>query len=199
MRIHAAHLGLGAVVYTEPIGPSAGVSIARAKEACTIATGRWDDAAGGCRLPEARPAPSWCDWVPFSGSLEACRVPSVQELESYGAYTAYKIAQKDKAGCPPTYKDGRMVPTAAGCETTGAEAAQQIMVVSNQSAVNSVDSAGCEYQAALNHPTLTQLFGPAVACGVTDPFDKDHYGWLIYVVLGVGALLAVSIFVGGRR
>lgn len=218
MRVPAAHIGLGRFQLaglSDPVPPSDGVSVETARAACATAKGTWDAGAGGCRLPGEGPNIaavrdfSSCSWWKFTGP-ESCwnvplftpigaELPTADDLAALSAYTAYKIAQKPVAGCQPTYSNGRMIPPPANCTTTGAQAAQTIMDTAQADAQYQVAGAGCEYAAALNHPVLSQVVGPSLACGLTDPFDADHYGWLVYAAIAAVGVVAVLMLMGGRR
>lgn len=200
MRIPAHILtgpGLAGVTFSDPIPPDPGVSVDTAKQACAIAQGTWDDAAGGCRVPDYEAPPSWCG--PFGGWIfDACTLPSAADLTKVSSYTAYKIAQKPVAACQITYRNGQMIPADPSCTTSGADAAQTIMTVATQQSQDlAAQNLNQVCGAAASSPQLTALFGGDLVCDLADPFHTK--GWMIYAAIGVGAALVLSILMGGRR
>jgi hypothetical protein len=197
MRVaaHSIH-GLGAVAMLVP--PDPGVSIERAQRACAIAKGTWSTEGNGCMVPDVPSPPTWCDYVPFSTALfNECALPTADQLALAGSYTAYKIAQKDTAACQPTYVNGQLVPAAADCTTTGEQAAQEVMSTGAAQGTDLVTQAGPEYTAALEHPWLSSIVGPAITNDLAHPFSSN--GWMIYAGLAVGGLLIANLLFGGRR
>lgn len=190
------------------VPPDPGVSVEIAKKACAIANGEWRESAGGCAIPDLREIPSWCSFVPFSDFSASCQPLSAAELATLGSYTAYKLAQKEQAAAQLVYNQetGRLQyggydPRDPGRReiVTGEEAARQVMETSQRQSQDLVNKAGCEYQTSLEHPTLTAMFGPSIACGLANPFDPDHFGWLMYLGVGAVVLLGGMMLFGGRR
>ena len=134
-------------------------------QACGIARGTWQ--SDGCLLDIGESMPSYCDWVPFASALFAnCKVPNVSDLVNYGSYTAYMTGQVDSL-----------------------DAARAMMQQNVQQSQGLYDSTDCAYKAASNFPVLSQIVGPALACGITDPFGslrEGGYAWAIYIAIGLG-------------
>ena len=169
---------------TQFVPPRSGVDPAVAQHACGIAKGTWDPTNVGCNLDIGPSLPSWCS-VPFASSLFSdCALPTAAELTQYGAYTAYETAQLDTAAFT-TPAGG---PT--GTTGSGADVATQMMQQNLDQSTALYNAQDCSYKAAANYPALSQIVGPSFACALTDPFNS--YGWLVYLVLGIGAYMLLK-------
>ena len=142
----------------------AGTTPAVAQQSCVNANGTWDAINNACQLPTYPTLPSYCSWVPFATTLlSECALPTTQDLTNMGAYTAYQsgMMQND-----PSVTSSLMADNAS----------------SSQALENNTT---CSYNAALNSPALSQIFGPDLTCALTDPTSPTF--WLLYAVIGFAA------------
>lgn len=159
------------------IPPDSTKDIDLQKQACVVAGGQWLDSPvpnTGCQLNMGPTLPSYCNWVPFAGSLFSdCQLPtSGADLAQYGSYTQYKIGIQSGLDAEQTAVD-------------------QYKTEADQTFHQQLND--CDYLATANNPGLAQTFGPSVARMLTNPFSTDCTrlpgampGWLLYVALGVG-------------
>ena len=158
-----------------------------------------------CALDIGPTLPSYCDYVPFATTLfSECALPTAADLAKIGSYTVYQTAQLPTAAYTtpeggPTGQTGSGVDVATQMAAQNVENAQQVYDT-QRGMTPSGKQDTCSYDAAQNHPVLSQIFGTTATCALTDPFNPSSLfpGWILYAGLAVVGLIALSLVVPRR-